>query len=94
MPKDAHSKAADHHDNAARSHRMAAEHRAKGDHAKGGRNPPGRTASRRPHTSTRRRLTEEPVGEVAGSPPWSETGIRPRSPYKGQAKVQEGEQLS
>ena len=41
MPKDAHSKAADHHDNAARSHRMAAEHRAKGDHAKGGGIRPG-----------------------------------------------------
>src|ERR1022692_1976142 len=35
MPKDAHLKAAEHHDNAAKAHRTAAEHHGKGDHAKG-----------------------------------------------------------
>src|SRR5450759_3758730 len=35
MPKDAHLKAAGHHDNAAKAHRTAAEHHGKGDHAKG-----------------------------------------------------------
>jgi hypothetical protein len=31
MPKDAHNKAAKHHENAAKSHKMAAEHHGKGD---------------------------------------------------------------
>ena len=35
MPKDAHDKAAEHHESAAKSHKMAAEHHGKGDHAKG-----------------------------------------------------------
>ena len=35
MPKDAHNKAAEHHESAARSHKMAAEHHGKGDHGKG-----------------------------------------------------------
>ena len=35
MPKDAHSKAAEHHENAAKSHKMAAEHHGRGDHTKG-----------------------------------------------------------
>ena len=35
MPKDAHNKAAEHHENAAKAHRMAAEHHGKGDHASG-----------------------------------------------------------
>ena len=35
MPKDAHNKAAEHHENAAKSHRMAAEHHRKGEHEKG-----------------------------------------------------------
>ena len=32
MAKDAHNKAAEHHENAAKAHRMAAEHHGKGDH--------------------------------------------------------------
>jgi hypothetical protein len=35
MPKEAHTKAAEHHETAAKSHRMAAEHHGKGDHTKG-----------------------------------------------------------
>ena len=35
MPKDAHNKAAEHHESAARSHKTAAEHHGKGDHGKG-----------------------------------------------------------
>jgi len=35
MPKDAHMKAAEHHDNAAKSHRMAAGHHGMGEHDKG-----------------------------------------------------------
>ena len=35
MPKDAHNKAAEHRENAAKSHRMAAEHHGKGEHEKG-----------------------------------------------------------
>ena len=35
MPRDAHNKAAEHHESAAKSHKMAAEHHGKGDHAKG-----------------------------------------------------------
>ena len=35
MPKDAHNKAAEHHENAAKSHKMAAEHHGKGEHWKG-----------------------------------------------------------
>ena len=35
MPKDAHNKAAEHHESAAKSHKMAAEHHGKGEHAKG-----------------------------------------------------------
>jgi hypothetical protein len=35
MPKDAHVKAAELHDNVAKTHRTAAEHHGKGDHAKG-----------------------------------------------------------
>ena len=34
MPKEAHTKAAEHHENAAKSHRTAAEHHGKGDHSK------------------------------------------------------------
>ena len=33
--KDAHNKAAEHHDNATKAHRTAAEHHGKGDHAAG-----------------------------------------------------------
>jgi hypothetical protein len=32
MPKDAHNKAAEHHENAAKSHRAAAEQHGKNDH--------------------------------------------------------------
>ena len=35
MPREAHTKAAEHHENAAKGHRTAAEHHSKGDHAKG-----------------------------------------------------------
>ena len=35
MPKDAHNKAAEHHETAAKSHKMAAEHHGRGDHKKG-----------------------------------------------------------
>ena len=36
MPREAHTKAAEHHETAAKSHRSAAEHHGKGDHAKAG----------------------------------------------------------
>src|ERR1700722_107678 len=35
MPKEAHTKAAEHHENAAKSHKAAAEHHGKGEHEKG-----------------------------------------------------------
>ena len=35
MPKETHTKAAEHHDNAAKAHRAAAEHHGKGEHDKG-----------------------------------------------------------
>jgi hypothetical protein len=35
MPKDAHNKAAEHHDSAAKSHRLATDQHGKGEHAKG-----------------------------------------------------------
>ena len=35
MPKETHTKAAEHHENAPRAHRAAAEHHGKGEHDKG-----------------------------------------------------------
>ena len=35
MPNQAHTKAAEHHETAAKAHRLAAEHHGKNDHAKG-----------------------------------------------------------
>jgi len=35
MPKETHTKAAEHHENAAKAHRTAAEHHGKGEHDKG-----------------------------------------------------------
>ena len=54
MPKDAHNKAAEHHENAARSHKTAAEHHGKGDHAKGRENRRRLTPIRKRRTSTPR----------------------------------------
>jgi hypothetical protein len=51
MPMDVHTKAAAHHETAAKSHKMAAEHHGKGDHAKGARNPPKPPPTRKPPTT-------------------------------------------
>ena len=65
MPKEAHTKAAEHHENAAKSHRTAAEHHGKGDHAKGQRriDEGAGPFEDRPRT-LRDGARQEPVAEV------------------------------
>ena len=76
MPKEAHTKAAEHHDNAAKSHRKAADHHSKGEHGKGREESSKAKLIPRPRASTRiwrtaraspRSRSRERVSEAASS---------------------------
>jgi hypothetical protein len=58
MPRDAHNKAAEHHENAAKSHKMAAEHHGRVNTARAVRN-------RRRPMAIRRTLTNIPSRRTA-----------------------------
>ena len=57
MPRDAHNKAAEHHENAAKSHHAAAEHHGKNDHVKGKEHLPTPSNILRMHANTASKLT-------------------------------------
>jgi hypothetical protein len=67
MPKDTHTKAAEHRDNAARSDRMAAEHHGKGDHAKGREESAkahGHSKTAHEHSETAHGKSQAPSAEI------------------------------